>query len=121
MNLDACTLEKAAFACFSNKLEDSFKRLLFLNINKVVSESPNITDNQAFGLVSEVMAVERLDFDAAVRAMKTPFQRISINRYKRKREQCYVQHLNPTDSAGWNEWVRTITENYPELSIWVNR
>lgn len=116
--IDACVLEKAAFATFSNKLEDHFKRLLFLNIDKYVSENPNCTANQCYHKLYEIMAVERPDFDAAVRAMKTPFQRISINAYVRKNKP--HAHLIPAESANWNAWVQTVTEKYPELTIWVN-
>lgn len=116
--IDACVLEKAAFACFGNKLEDSFKRLLFLNIDKYVSENPNCTANQCYFKVLEIMAVERPDFDAAVRAMKTPFQRLAIHSYVRNKKA--FTHLVPADSENWNAWVQTVTENYPELTIWVN-
>jgi hypothetical protein len=118
MTLDACILEKAAFACFSNKLEDSFKRLLFLTIDKTVSDNPNITANKAYFAVAKDMAVNREDFNAAVLAMKTPFKRLAINQYVRSGQE--FMHLNPTESNSWNDWVQTITENYPELSIWVN-
>lgn len=118
MTLDACTLEKAAFACFSNKLEDSFKRLLFLNIDKQVSENPNCTANQCYHKVLDSLFVERVDFDAAVRAMKIPFQRLAINQFRRHGK--VHTHLIPETSENWNAWVRTVTENYPELSIWVN-
>lgn len=118
ITIDACVLEKAAFACFGNKLEDSFKRLLFLNIDKYVRENPNCTANQCYYKVLEIMAVERSDFDAAVRAMKTPFQRLAINKFARHGKQHI--HLIPADSENWSAWVQTVIEKYPELTIWVN-
>lgn len=131
MSIDAWILEKAAFACFSGVTEDSFKRLLFLNISKVVKENPNITTNRAFGLVNSRIIVSRPDFEAAVLAMETPFKRLKINKYKRRdsvasdlnpvnKNPRQVVHLNVVeDCEPWQIWVKAITEKYPELSIWV--
>lgn len=132
MSTDAWILEKAAFACFSGVTEDSFKRLLFLHISKVVKENQNITTNRAFGIVSDRIVVNRPDFEAAVRALETPFKRLKINKYKRRSVSAsdvnqtsnntrQVVHLNVVeDCAPWNVWVKAVTEKYPELSIWVD-
>lgn len=132
MSIDAWTLEKAAFACFSNVTEDSFKRLLFLHISKVVKEQPNTTTNRAYVAVSDRIVVSRNDFEAAVRAMETPFKRLKINKYKRRSQSAsdlnplnanpkMVVHLNISECCEpWNIWVKAVTEKYPELSIWVD-
>jgi len=124
--IDAWTLEKAAFAVFRTKLEDSYKRLLFLNINKLVEDNPNITSFQCYLLLTKVMEVERADFDVAVRALETPFKSVKINRYTRKNKgnekpsnEYVVAHLNPVESPEWQSWVAAVEQKYPELMIWV--
>ena len=126
MMIDAWTLEKAAFAVFRTKLEDSYKRLLFLNIAKLVEENPNITAHQCYLLLVKVMEVERADFDVAVRALETPFKCVKINRYTRKNKspdkannEYVVAHLNPVVSEDWLGWVAAVEQKYPELMIWV--
>jgi len=126
MKLDADTLERAAFACFGNKLEDNYKRLLFLNLDKVVRENPNISSGKCFALLSNAMTVSRQDFDCAVAAMEMPFKRFSINRYTRKVDPNNqragtrkVSHIHLTDSELWSTWVTSVISKYPELSLWV--
>lgn len=132
MSIDAWTLEKAAFACFGNKLEDNYKRLLFIHISKTVEQHPNISANKCYGLVNSLMPVERIDFDSAVRAMVTPFKRLALNSYTRKAggasamkpqpsgsdKGMQVTHLRPMQSDSWDSWVKAVIDTYPELHIW---
>lgn len=123
MNIDADTLEKAAFACFNDKLEDNYKRLLFLSIEKVMQENPNISRNRCFFLTKCRMTVlKESDFDCAIAALKIPFKRIDINEYRARRTKQgsrHIMHLVLTESDDWNLWTGTVKERYPELSIWL--
>jgi hypothetical protein len=118
MTVDLTLLEKAAFACFRNKSEDGFKRLLFIYIMKLVSDNPNITTNKAFMLIRDVVEVDRLDFDSAVRALEYPLSSLKINRYRRAEKN--IAHLNKSDSEVWSLYSDHLMSTHPELKLWVS-
>lgn len=126
MNISADTLERAAFACFGNKLEDNYKRLVFLNLERVVRDNPNISAGKCFALLGNMMTINRQDFDCAVAAMEMPFKRFNINRYTRpvdtknpRAGNRKVIHIQLSDSELWDVWFKDVTVKYPELSLWV--
>lgn len=128
MSDDIWTLERAAFACFRTKLEDSYKRLLFMRISNAVTLNPNVTANKCFHMLKDSIPVEREDFDAAIRALEVPFGRLKIDSYTKRSSKHHkeqptaapfkVLHLNASDSDQWNNWLNAVLEKYPELSVW---
>lgn len=115
-------IEKAAFACFSQKVEDSFKRLLFIKIAKIVQENPKISTNRCFAELSSTFRVERVVFDCAVSALETPFKFLRINRYHRPAEKGVreIQHLSLGEGEPWQRWLDAVLKQYPELLVWIN-
>lgn len=120
MSVNFDILEKAAFACFSNKLEDIFKRLLLISISKLVQTNPNITVNQAYIQLSDKIKVERTDFDSAVMALEHPLEALKANKYKRPDRKVPVIHLNYTGSNTWTGYENSVMEKHPELKLWIS-
>lgn len=110
-------IERAAFACFAKKLEDSFKRLLILYTYRIVENNPNITSNQAFTQILKVVNVKREDFECAVHALEKPLQALTINSYKREGKT--ISHLNPSGSELWEVYSYGATKKHPELKLWL--
>lgn len=125
MTVSIDLLERAAFACFSAKLEDSYKRLLFVKIASVLKQHPNISANRCYAQVSRNFQVDRAVFDSAVCALETPFKFIRVDSYTRKavngsQNPRQVSHLTVIDGQPWKGWLAHVTVNYPELLVWLS-
>lgn len=129
MSNDIWTTERAAFACFRTKLEDSYKRLLFIRIIDTLAENPNMSANHCYSTLRNSIPLLREDFDAAVCALIRPFGRLNQFSYTRTPQKnksdaphskapARVQHLHITESKLWDEWLSAVLEKYPELSVW---
>lgn len=120
MNIEV--VEKAAFACFSMPLEDSYKRLLFIKIAQIVADSPKISANRCYAELNVGLSVDRSVFDSAICALETPFKFLKIDRYKRQNGQGSfreIQHLTLGSGEPWRVWLQHTEQRHPELFVWI--
>lgn len=122
MDMSIEMLERAAFACFSTKVEDTYKRLMFVKIASILRTQPNVTANKCFALLTRTFQVDRAVFDSALSALETPFKFVRIDRYRRGEGQAQrqVTHLTVIEGEPWSAWLEYVTVNYPELLVWLS-